>query len=117
MGAGPKALTAMVSGHLARDAGSLDPKASLPRKCLGRYVDVYGLIQLLPSGLDTIWTLSKTRVDVAQLFSFSSFTLWDRTSMDMRLIWVRREAPGAISARPVTTTARNRNGMDPHSLL
>jgi hypothetical protein len=83
VGAGPKALTA-VSGHLARDAGSLDPKASLPRKCLGRYVDVYGLIQLLPSGLDTISTLSKMRVDVAQLFSFSSFTLWGRTSMDKR---------------------------------
>jgi hypothetical protein len=39
----------MVSGHLARDAGSLDPRPSLPQTVWVAYADLYGLIQPRPS--------------------------------------------------------------------
>jgi hypothetical protein len=48
-------------------------------------------MRLLSYGLDTIWTLGNLRIDVAQLFSFSSFSLWDGTVRDLEVIWVRPE--------------------------
>ena len=59
----------MVSGHLARDAGSLDPRPSLPQTVWVAYADLYGLIQPRPS-VRHYRTLSELRM-IAFLISAS----------------------------------------------